>query len=153
MCLSGAALVAGSFLPSVGEFSACYFFIAGSGLGNRIFSRRGSDAAPACGLFLVSRMLMVMALGYCMTNGLLSSSCPGSVGKLVDPKHRDSRWKGGLVLGLCLQAFQFAAIGSGRRSCSGATAWGPGCAPALATMTRDSWNQEVFQLWVCRRLS
>ena len=86
-------------------------------------------------------VFMVMALGYCMTNGLLSSSCPGSVGKLFDPKHRDSRWQGGLVLGLCLQALQFAAIGSGRRSCSGATAWGPGCAEAPATMKHQNDRQ------------
>lgn len=47
----------------------------------------------ACSLFLVSYLFMVMALGYCMTNGLLSSRCRGSVGKLVDPNHGVPYWQ------------------------------------------------------------
>ena len=73
---------------SVGEFSTCYSIIAGPGPGNMTYFEPGERAAAACSLFLVSRMFMVVALGYCMTNVLLSAPCPGSIRVLVNPNRR-----------------------------------------------------------------
>lgn len=119
---------------SVGDVLPCYSFIAEPGRGNMTCFVLGERLCG--GLFSVSRLIPVHGDGL----GLLHDQRVAfvSLSGLGRQAGRSQSWgsllAGGLVLGVCLQAFQFAAIGLGRRPVSGATAgfrgrtaaWGTG---------------------------